>query len=295
MSKTVTVNLMGGLGNQMFQYAAGRALAARNSADLYVDAFSGFVRDAVYKRTFELGEMAIEAQQAGWLRRLPFWASRFRDKARGSASVEIESNFWGTYVRETVAEYRRNVAELRGFSHAWLYGYWQCERYFEDVAPLLARELMPPTPADARFIATAERMASCNSVAVGVRLFEEVPGATKAGVGGLTPIEFYNSAIQRLLSRVNDPVFFVFCTTESPVLKQIEFPGPVHFITHDNGFHGSLARLWLISRCTHHILSNSSFYWWAAWLAEKRNPECSIIASAMFPNRDTIPARWTSL
>jgi hypothetical protein len=79
------------------------------------------------------------------------------------------------------------------------------------------------------------------------------------------------------------------------MLRQIKFPGSAHFITHDNGFQGSLARFWLISQCAHHILSNSSFYWWAAWLAERRNPDSCIVASAMFPNRHTIPQRWIAL
>lgn len=294
-SKAITVNLMGGLGNQMFQYAAGRSLAQRNAARLYVDASSGFARDKVYKRTFELGALPIEARTADAFRRAPFWLSRLNDKFSGMQSSPIKKHVWGAFIRETAAQYLGDVAGFHDFANAWMYGYWQCEEYFSDIKPLLAKELAPPVPRQRQFVEMAQTIELSNSVAVGVRLFEEVPGATKAGVGGLTPIAFYNVAAKEMARSVKNPVFFVFCTTESPTLRQIEYPGPVHYITHDNGFEGSLARLWLISRCSHHILSNSSFYWWAAWLAEQRSPQAKIIASALFPNRDTIPKRWLAI
>ncbi len=292
MSRTITVHLMGGLGNQMFEYAAARALALRQDARLYVDTVSGFVRDKVYKRTFELGAMPIAAEAASSVRRLPFWLSRARDRFAGGAAQSIQRSPWGRLVRETQARYMDEVATLRDFSACWMYGYWQCERYFEDAREQLARELSPPAPTESNFLALAEKMRTCESVAVGVRLFEEVPGASKEGVGGLTPMSFYDDAILQMVERVANPMFFVFCTTQSPQLRNIRFPGEVHFITHDNGFHGAIPRLWLITQCKHHILSNSSFYWWGAWLAERRQAGSQIIASDLYPNQDTVPARW---
>jgi hypothetical protein len=293
--KTVIVQLMGGLGNQMFQYAAGRALAVRNNAELYVDANSGFARDKVYRRTFELGLMPIAAERAGLGKQAPYWLEKVRGRMTRACTDVIQGRAWGTLIREASPTFQPRIPAFNNFDKAWMYGYWQCERYFLDCADLISRELVPPAPEDAKFLAMAEKMSSCNSVAVGVRLFEEVPGTSKSGVGGVTPAEFYKLTAQRLSQEINDLVFFVFCTTRSPALEKIELPGPAHYITHDNGFEGAISRLWLISRCRHHILSNSSFYWWGAWLAERKYSNARIIASDRFVNKDCVPGRWKLL
>ncbi len=290
----VIVQLRGGLGNQMFQYAAGRALAIRNSAELYVDATSGFTRDKVYKRTFELGLMPIAAKKADLGRRLPYWLEKIRERITTSSPGIVQKRVWGTLIREESLIFEPRIAAFTEFDNAWMNGYWQSESYFSDCYHLINRELNPPTPRDAKFLALDEQIISCNSVAVGIRLFEEVPGASKSGVGGVTPAEFYTQAATKLAQTVVNPVFFVFCTTQSPILEKLQLPGPVHYITHENGYTGALSRLWLLSHCRHHIISNSSLYWWGAWLAERRNPATQIFASDLFVNRDSVPGRWKS-
>ena len=291
----VIVQLMGGLGNQMFQYAAGRALAIRNNAELYVDGTSGFARDKVYKRTFELGLMPIVAKRAGLGQQLPYWLEKIRERIAATSPGIVQKRVWGTLIREESLIFEPRLATFTAFDNAWMNGYWQSESYFSDYCNLINRELSPPVPQDAKFLALAEQIDSCNSVAVGIRLFEEVPGATKSGVGGVTPVEFYTQAAHTLAQTVKNPVFFVFCTTQSPILEKLKLPGPVHYITHENGYMGALSRLWLISHCRHHIISNSSLYWWGAWLAERKNPAAQIFASSLFVNRDSVPSRWKSL
>ena len=294
-NKAVIVQLMGGLGNQMFQYAAGRALALRNNAELFVDANSGFARDKVYRRTFMLGAMPIAARRAGLGKQVPYWLEKLRERTTNASTDVIQRRPWGALIREPILEFQPLLLAFNTFDKAWMYGYWQCERYFLDYCNLISRELAPPVPDDAKFLAMAEKINSCNSVAVGVRLFEEIPGTNKSGVGGVTQGEFYTLAAQRLAQEINDLVFFVFCANQSPVLEEIKLPGPIYYITHDNGFKGAISTLWLISRCRHHILSNSSFYWWGAWLAEQQRPDTRIIASDLFVNKDCIPGRWISL
>lgn len=286
---------MGGLGNQMFQYAAGRALSIRNSAQLHLDTTSGFIRDKVYRRNFELGVLPINAQRADLLKQAPFWFERARNKILGGERATIQERPWGSFIFETTTKYLRDVANYHSAGNSWIEGYWQCEKYFSDVKDIIGDELTPPAPKEPQFLEIAKTMASCNSVAVGVRLFEEVPGATKAGVGGQTPMTFYDIAARKIADELRDPVFFVFCTTQAPRLQEMKLPGKVYYITHDNGFQGAMARLWLISQCSHHIVSNSSFYWWGAWLAEHKRPNTKVIASTLFQNQDTVPKRWLAL
>lgn len=295
MAHRLTVHLMGGLGNQMFQYAAARALALRNAAQLRLDTRGGFARDKVYKRLYELGDFPIQAASARWLEAAPFMIEAARQKVVGATTSSIGRRFYGSAIRETHSRFLSEVATHRMTSNAWMWGYWQTEQYFSDVAGIISKELTPPAPTHPQFLQCADLMASSNSVAVGVRLFEEVPGVSKGGVGGLTHMPFFNEAARLLATRVQNPTFFVFCTTNSPQLQQLDLPGPVHLITHENGYEGSIAPLWLISQARHHIIANSSFYWWGAWLREAQHPETQIIASPLFPNRDSVPSRWTVL
>lgn len=288
MKRAVTVELKGGLGNQLFQYAAGRALALRAGARLVLDTKSGFARDRVYRRSYELDGFPIVADMAALARRLRFVLERARGKLAGRAG-EVVRRPWGLMVRDPVSRF---VALPAAGRDVWLDGHWQDERYFADAADLIARECCPPRPEDRRFRDLAAEIAACNSIAVGVRRFEEVPGADKRGVGGLTSDEFYRAAARHVAARVENPVFYVFSTRRTPDLEALELPGDREFITHDDGYVGSVARLWLIAQCRHHILSNSSFYWWAAWLAEHRRPDTIVVASDLFANPATVPPRW---
>jgi Glycosyl transferase family 11 len=293
MSKQqVIVRLKGGLGNQMFQYAAGRALAIRTGMQLTLDITSGFIRDRVYQRTFALGVFPIQMEKASFLAQLPFWFEQEWPKYRTGNLSPIRNRPWGTFLYDPAVRYLDDIARYRPNSHVWMDGHWQNEAYFADCRDVIERELALPRPTEPQFLSMAEVIDSCNSVAVGVRLFEELPGPDKSGVGGLVPFSFYEDAAGQLVSRVKDPTFFVFCTTSAAVEHKLRLPGRIYYITHENGFEGAIQGLWLISRCNHHILSNSSFYWWGAWLAERQRPGNLVIACDLFPNRDTIPTRW---
>ena len=290
----VFVHVMGGLGNQMFQYAASRALAIRNGADLHLDTWSGFTRDKVFKRSYELAALPIRARVASRIARIPFWYERLNEKFFAAPTDLISRRWWGTYIREVAQQYYDEIAGFRSRRSVWFHGHWQCESYFEEFRDQIAEELLPPKPMEANFQRVAELVDSTNSVAVGIRLFEEMPGSSKAGVGGLTELDFYARAASKLSTNVSNPVFFVFSSKMSPRLQSIELPGPVHHITADNGFADATKSLWILSKCKHHIISNSSFYWWGAWLAEYQRPQTRIIASNRFANRTTIPSRWDS-
>ena len=290
MSIKITAHLMGGLGNQMFQYAAARAIAHRNNSNLFLDDHNGFVRDIVYKRKYELNQFPIQAQ----INRacIPYWIEKAKQRIFGQQKNAVTKNLFWTTLEENESGFISAVHDLRITGNTWMHGYWQSERYFEDIKDIICRELMPEAPEDSRFLEMAKQMESCNAVSLGVRLYEEVPGETKDGVGGLTSMTFFNESAKRLSEQIENPEFFIFCTTNSPELEKLNLPGKVHLITHENGFNGTMARLWLYTKCKHHFIANSSFYWWGAWLSEMKNTNSVIIASPIFSNKDAIPERW---
>jgi len=291
----LVVYLKGGLGNQMFQYAAGRALALKNGMQLVLDVNSGFARDKVFRRSFSLGDFSLNAKYATIMEQWPYWYKRLQDRLFSGTARLVQEYPWGIYLNETEIRFHDVIQKINTSKYIFMDGYWQSERYFADFAGVIAKEFEMPTPSDPLYLSMAKKIESCNSVCVGVRLFEELPGADKAGVGGVTPFSFYKMAAERLAESVRNPEYFLFCTTRSAIDGKIKLPGKIHYITCDDGFINAIDSLWLTSRCAHHIISNSSFYWWGAWLAERHNPGNLKIVCDQFAMKDTIPERWKKI
>lgn len=292
----IIVQLTGGLGNQLFQYAAGRAWAEASGAELVVDTWSGFVRDHEYRRSYELGPFAISAREATALERLPFWLRRARvalGRRLGTSMTPSDSP--RLRIESSTRCYDLKLLEAPARRDSWLMGYWQSPKYFDRYSPIVANELAPPRPASSSVLALGEAAAEGESVAIGVRLYEESrqPGAHSSS-GEIKAIEDINRAIETLAGKIDQPRFHIFCSYRADALNAIRTPTPPVFITGDGGFHDALESLWLLSQCRHHILTNSSFYWWGAWLAEKLFPDRPhhIFAADNFLNRDTLPDHW---
>lgn len=289
----LAIRLKGGLGNQMFQYAAGRAAALRNGMELVLDTTGGFARDRVFRRSYALGGLPVAGRPAGRWTRLLFLSERMCQRCGIGGSSVIQRRPWGTALLETGLRFRVEVAECVLGSRALMDGYWQSESYFSDQRETVGQELAPPAPSDPRFLSMARQMEACESVAVGVRLFEEMPGADKAGVGGLVPLSSYVTAASCLGQAAGDTVFFVFCTTSTLLRDHLKLPGQTVYVTPEEGYGDALQVLWLLTRCRHHIIANSSFFWWGAWLAEQHRAG-TVVVCGVFPNEDTVPPRWVT-
>ncbi len=296
--KRVIVQLAGGLGNQMFQYAAGRALAARHGGEVVLDTWSGFARDKVYRRSYELGAFPIKAREAKFLERVPFWV----DRAISSASRRLrtsESSSHPTSRPNRVTEVSQSFSPVLFEDHVtlpvWVTGYWQSPRYFEDVKNDIASELAPPEPAGAAIQRLGAEMRATQSVAVGIRLYEESPDPTAQSHDRTlkTPADV-NRALKAVAGCVGNARFYVFCTHRANFLKDLNLPAETRFVTAEDGFRNAIDTLWLLSQCHHHVFTNSSFYWWGAWLSEQqpRASEPLIYAANNFANVDTLPDHW---
>lgn len=284
----LVLKLKGGLGNQMFQYAAALGIASRRGLDLVLDTRSGFARDRVYKRHFSLGHFGLRARRASSVEEAAFL---FEDAIRSTVGSRGDTTLprpWGAYRREDTYRYHSDLTRDPDRRSLWLDGYWQCESYFSHVARQVLGAFELSTPTDARFSVTADEVRRENAVAVGVRLYEEAP----AGSHDRVPFEYYERVAAQLSRDIKNPVFYVFCTVRDPIRGRLALPGPIRYVTHDDGYIGEAARLWLLTQFRYHILSNSSFYWWGAWLAEMQREDAVVIASDNFPNPDTIPDRW---
>jgi hypothetical protein len=273
-SNMITVLLNGGLGNQLFQYATGRALAERHGVGLCLDlsrlehTISGDT-----PRSFELAPFGINAsvvrdtgrKQAGRYRSI---MHRLLLKAGIPSSGSI-------VLKEQTFRYDPLV--LRFPPDCVLDGFWQSERYFTQIASLLRQELRLTEPSTALVDAIAQL--SDSTVALHVRRGDYITNPVTAGYHGVCSLEYYRSAVSLVRQQYPDAAIMVF--SDDPVWCQEHLDLGQPFILADSfGLSSAAEELQLLSGCAHQVIANSSFSWWGAWL----NPSAHKLVIA--------PSRW---
>ena len=133
------------------------------------------------------------------------------------------------------------------------------------------------------------------SVAIGIRLYEETKDPSYHAYQGQ---EITLAKIQRAINDMTDRIgsfdAYVFCTFHAEFLDKLVVPGRIKFISSDDGYSDTWSSLWLLTQCRHHIISNSSFYWWGAFLSAHYHPnqEQHIMASDNFANQAIYLDSW---
>ncbi len=176
----------------------------------------------------------------------------------------------------------------------YLIGYWQSEKYFLDIAPVLRKDLILKKSLSQKSNDALGQVQHTASIAITVRRGDFVTDYYINRRHGVLPLSYYEQAADAIARRVSKPVFFVFSDDISWVKKHMRLPYEVVYIDF-NYPDRTVEDLFLISSCKHAILANSTFSWWGAWL--NRNPLKIIIAPSRWFNlpydtRDLFPNGW---
>ncbi|NCC37142.1 MAG: alpha-1,2-fucosyltransferase, partial [Chloroflexia bacterium] len=228
----VIVRILGGLGNQLFGYAAARQLALANNAELIIDHISGFRYDTQYQRHYQLDHFAIPCRKATPAERLePFARPRRYLLRRWNQRRPFEQRRYLTHefidFDERLLHYRLTSGPI------YLEGYWQSEGYFKDVEPQIRQDLRIHPPTDAPNLAIAERIRSGTAVAVHVRFFDEPSGATDARDNN-APGDYYQRAIQTMEAQVRNAHYFLFSDLPEAARSRIPLPDDRIPLVHHN-------------------------------------------------------------
>jgi hypothetical protein len=296
----VVTRLIGGLGNQMFQYATGRALARRRGAALKLDV-TGFAAVAAHtKRRFELDSFSIDVCLASDADLAQFdRASEPRsprlDRALRLLRIDRRHSSWPIH-REPHFQFDPAVPELR--APVYLDGYWQSEKYFFNIDGVLRKEFTAKAPLDGENAALAEAIDSVNAVSLHVRRGDYVDDPATNRFHGICSSDYYQRAIDYISTRAGAPHIFVFSDDRQWTRANLRFAVPTTFVganPPDRGY----CDMQLMARCRHHIIANSSFSWWGAWLNPSR--EKIVVAPQQWfcatgkDTRDLIPQNWVRL
>jgi hypothetical protein len=296
MKKKIYLYLCGGLGNQLFQYAAGKNLAIINNSELILDTDSGFITDFRDFWRFSLDKDKLE--NVSFKKNiLVFWFYRIYKKIFKIKKI-FNHFFFGDIINEMLINYfDENIKNFKISKNLYLFGYFQSEKYFNDNKISILKELSPPTPTKKIFLDMKNIIDNSNSVSIGLRLHETMPQNISYKVGGITPVDFYLKSLNSMLKKISNPTFFIFSiksTNVEKLLISLNFIKKYKFyiITEDKGFKGAYDNLWLMSQCVNHIISNSTLYWWAAYLSTLKYKNQNIICADNFANKDTCLELW---
>lgn len=291
----IITKIIGGLGNQMFQYAAGRALSLKSDTALALDIsgfknyklHQGFEFPRIFNQSSEIASQLDVFKMLGWqspiilqriLSRTPFASYRHK-----------------RFIAEPHFQYWSGINRLP--TNCYLSGYWQSEKYFNDVSSQIRSDFAFRLPLENKNIELALKIAQTNSVSLHIRRGDYVSNQQATAKHGLCSLDYYRASIRYIAERIPQPNFFVFSDDIGWVKDNLNIDFSHEYVDHNHGAE-SYNDMRLMSMCQHHIIANSSFSWWGAWL----NPSMEKIVIA--PKKwfavdvntsDLYPDGWVSL
>lgn len=277
----IITKIKGGLGNQLFQYAVGRAVALHHKAPLKFD----LTIFETYKlhNGYRLDQFAIQADIAtdNEIINLKGGNNVLFSALRKAGLVNRKS-----YFKEKQSSYFDTSVFKNNF--VYLDGYWQNELYFSDIRKLLLREISPVISMDDYGCAYLESISKSNSISLHVRRGDYL---NLKNINVLE-VDYYMKAAEYIRKNVENPTFYIFSDDLEWCKNSLGFLDDCIYVDRTQT---EIDDLKLMSFCRHNIIANSSFSWWGAWL--NQNPNKIVIAPRGWLLNDpgssnVIPSDW---
>ncbi|KKU80514.1 MAG: Glycosyl transferase, family 11 [Parcubacteria group bacterium GW2011_GWA1_47_8] len=291
----IIVKLIGGLGNQLFQYALGRHLALRNNTELKLD-ITGFEEYKLHR--YSLSHFNIVENFATMEEVVKFQ----KYKRRLGKKWFLYNKFIADehkYAQERQFHFNPRILDTQG--DAYLDGFWQTEKYFKDIESIIRKEVAVKTPFAGKDAEVAKEIDATSAVMMHIRRGDYVSNQATNEYHGTCGLDYYRTAATLIAEKVASPHFFIFSDDHIWVKENIILDGPVTYVDHNNA-DKNYEDLRLMSLCKHAIIANSSFGWWGAWLSQ--NPGKIVIGPSKWFNNpkkkttdtsDVLPKEWIKI
>ena len=275
----IIAKIQGGLGNQLFQYAFARAISKKNKTNLKLDLSFYENMGAATPRKYSLSNYNIWEEYATEVD-----VERIKNRVPGALNKifrKVTPMFCSNY-REDNRVFDRKA--LRLSDNCYIEGYWQNFRYFRRIEPLIREELTLKCEVNQN-TPILEQIKNTNSVSIHFRKTDYCSLGLDRGCNE----EYYQKALNLVVSKVNDPELFIFSDDIDWAKKNIRFNYKTTFVSDED-----FIELYLMSCCKHNIIANSSFSWWGAWLNTHRGKV--VVAPKAWPNPKAVskiyPKGW---
>jgi len=293
----IVVKLMGGMGNQLFQYAAGRALALKYQTELKIDVsfLNADPKNEYTKREFELNKFNTTFLIASPKDIATFYKKSLFDK------------FISAFFPNSI--FKKNIFNQNDFGfmedfftssskRTYLNGYWQSEKYFNSIREILLKDLVIKKEMTEACNLMKTQIQNSNSVSLHIRRGDYVSNKNANEFHGILPLDYYHRAIAYLNEKKSNLKVYVFSDDIDWVKINLKLENTCVYIDFNTG-DDSVFDMYLMSICKHNIIANSSFSWWGAWL--NQNPEKIVIAPQLWfadkslNTNDLIPSTWQKM
>jgi hypothetical protein len=291
----IVVQLMGGLGNQMFQYAFGKQLAIQNKTTLKVDLT--FLKDRTPRpnfvfRDFDLDIFSLSVDSAK-KDDLKLFSSR-PNKFRRIIAKLLKTN----YVQLNENSFSFNKANFIREKNIHLTGYWQSPKYFKEIEQELRSSFQFKQQLKGLELDLFYEIKNEEAICINFRRGDFVNLKTGAETHGTPNENYYKNAIDFIASKTINPKFYIFSDDIEWCRENVTLEHPFKIIGHEYKGTKFAAYLQLMSACKHFIIPNSTFAWWGAWL--NNDPDKIVISpKKWFENdelqnqtQDLIPEEW---
>jgi hypothetical protein len=290
----IITRLKGGLGNQMFQYAAGLALSHKMNTSLKVDGSFLYESDSVNSitpRNFELSCFGIQDDslyhsEFKLLRR--FLQSRFYRIVQS----RMPSMLPWKYVQERQFNFDPTFFQNQG--NCMLDGYWQSEKYYLSVETKVRTAFSIKVNISEKSSSLQRYLQEHATASVHIRRGDLLTNPEAAALHGVCSDMYYQSALEKLKSLNSDLKIIVFSDEPDYVLQKMQFLQPDVIVDWNHG--RGWEDMFLMRQCSHHIIANSSFSWWGAWLNPSKNKvviaPAKWFASGNFDTGTLYPENW---
>lgn len=270
----IIADLIGGLGNQMFIYAAARAAALRHDVPLKFNV-AGFTGQTL--RRYALSALNV---------REDFCTAEDLTQILAAGRIYRDGNPYG---------FDRTMLTLP--PPLYLHGYFQSFRYFEEIADIIRSDFSVRTPPGREDETVLSMIADTNAVCLHIRRSDYISNPSALQHHGVCPLNYYEGAFNHLQGRVGPVTLFVFSDDIYWAQANLKLDAPTIFVGHNTLDQGH-QDLRLMSACRHFIIANSSFSWWGAWLGQC--PEKLVYAPAKWlaapiDTTDLLPSEWTKV
>jgi hypothetical protein len=274
--------MVGGIGNQLFQYAVARRIAYYHNEEIKFD-ISDLENNQ--SRKFSLGRFNIIGSIAS-SEEIEYYKKYNKNKLFNTILLKKRK-----YIEEPSFAYWKKIQKVKG--DVYLAGYWQSEKYFHDVKNILLKEIIlkPEYSCNGEII---DSIKNIDSVSIHVRRGDYINNKNTHEFHGICDPGYFYKAVNEIGNVVSRPCLFIFSDDIPWCRKNILFNYPTTYVENED-----FRDLQLMSLCRHNIISNSTFGWWGAWL--NKNPKKIVLApKKWFKNpkmngRDLIPESWRKI
>lgn len=293
----IKVKLMGGLGNQMFQYALAKNLAQKNNTEVVLDLTFLNHRLPFTKYTFRKLELDIfnVAYKTSTLSKISKYFNNLSYIYQFVINKIKKVLFPNSYIKEKELYVFDNEV-LKAKNNSYIDGYWQNERYFKEISDIIKKDFTSfKTPLSEKALKTKELINSTNSISVNFRRTDYVKNPEASAFYGVLGMDFYKEAIKIISERINNPHFFIFSDDIGWCKENFKIDFPTTFISKENS-EGPIEDFRLMLECKNYIIPNSTFAWWAAWLNNTKEKIVIApkkwIADPKINSEDFVPSEW---